>query len=89
MIKDEGFEFAPTSIGQAKLSYVRDAPRIYWGYVLDGQRRRVYSSANSLQPIWDNVSALEIIIRALALVGLNLQLREVENYSQMIKQQGQ
>jgi hypothetical protein len=89
MIKDKGFEFAPANITQAKMSYVKEPPRIYWGYDIDANGRRVYSPINSVDPIWDNVSCLEIIVRILSLAGLNLQLNNVMQYSEQIKQQGQ
>jgi len=89
MLKDTGFEFAPTTIVQAKMSYVKTPPSIYWGYVLDGNGRRVYSAAHSTDPVWDDVSILEIIVRALQLVGLNLQMNQVIAYSNEIKNTGQ
>jgi len=89
MLKDTGFEFAPTTIAQAKMSYVKTPPSIYWGYVLDSNGRRVYSAAHSTDPVWDDVSILEIIVRALQLVGLNLQMNQVIAYSNEIKNTGQ
>ena len=89
MITDTGFEFSPKSIGTATISYVQTPLPIVWGFTLDGNNRRVYSAGASTQPVWNDVSMMEIIVRALALVGVNLQLREVENYSQLIKTQGQ
>ena len=43
----------------------------------------------SVNPVWDDASILEIIIRALAIIGVNLQLNVVEQYSMQIKNQGQ
>ena len=43
----------------------------------------------SFDPVWDNASMLEIIIRSLSLIGVNLQLNTVEQYSAIIKNQGQ
>jgi hypothetical protein len=88
-LRDTGFEFAPTTVGQAKMSYVRNPPPIYWGYVLDGNGRRVYSAINSVDPIWDDVSSLEIIVRILQLVSVNLQVRDVQDYAKEIKINGQ
>lgn len=89
MITDTGFEFAPKTIGVASLSYVQQPVAIKWAFSLDGNSRRVYDSTNSVQPVWNDISIMEIIVRALALIGVNLQLREVESYSQLIKTQGQ
>lgn len=89
LIKDKGFEFAPKTIGQAKMSYVRLPPRIKWGYNIDVNGREVYSPINSLDPIWDNITILEIIVRALKIIGVNLQLSVVMQYAQDIKNNGQ
>ena len=89
MINDAGFEFSPISVGTADLSYVQATIPITWGFTLDANNRRVYSASASVQPVWNDVVMLEIIVRALALIGVNLQLKEVENYSQLIKNQGQ
>lgn len=89
MIKDIGLQFAPESIGKAKLSYVRNPPDIHWGYDEDPNGIPVYNPLTSNQPIWDDLEILEIIIRALDLVGVNLQAPQVLQYSQMIKTQGQ
>lgn len=89
MIKDIGLEFAPINIGAAKMSYVRNPPNMIWAYITDINGREVYDPANSVQPIFDDLSILEIIVRGLQLVGVNLQAADVAQYSQMIKNQGQ
>ena len=89
MLTDTGFEFAPKTIGTASLSFVEQPLPIKWAFTLDVNGRRVYDVANSVQPVWNDISMMDIIVRALALIGVNLQLREVENYSQLIKTQGQ
>ena len=89
MLTDTGFEFAPKSIGVASLSYVQQPTAIKWAFTLDVNNRRVYDASNSVQPVWNNVTIMDILVRALALIGINLQLREVESYSQLIKTQGQ
>lgn len=89
LIQHEGFHFYPQNIGGARLSYVRKAPPIYWAYTLDGNGRPVYNAALSQQPIWSDTDMMQIIVRALQLVGVNLQLGVVIQYSQEIKTQGQ
>lgn len=89
ILEDLGFRFFPEDIGQAKLSYVRNPPNMVWAYTLDGNGIPVYDSANSVQPVWDDASILEIIVRALAIIGVNLQLNTVMQYSMDIKNQGQ
>jgi hypothetical protein len=89
MVKDVGFEFAPITIGTAKLSYVSVPPDIIWEFTLDVNNRRVYDPVNSVDPVWGDTSSLEIIVRMLALIGINLQVAALIQYSQDIKNSGQ
>ena len=88
LLEPTGFQFYPVTLGSAILTYVKDAPEIVWAYTtVNG--RPVYSSGTSVQPVWDNVDLLEIIARALKLIGLNLQDGQVQQYANQITQQGQ
>jgi hypothetical protein len=89
LIQHEGFHFFPENIGSAKMSYVRKPPSIVWAYVNDSNGRPVYDPFNSQQPVWGDSDMLNIIVRALQLVGVNLQLGAVIQYSQEIKNSGQ
>jgi hypothetical protein len=89
ILEDLGFRFFPEDINEAKLSYVRNPPNMEWAYTLDGNGIPVYDPINSVQPVWDDASILEIIVRALAIIGVNLQLNTVMQYSMDIKNQGQ
>ena len=89
ILETEGFRFFPPNLGAAKLSYVTNPPNMVWGYTLDGNGIPVYSSGTSVQPVWDDASILEIIVRALSIIGVNLQLNALEQYSMVIKNQGQ
>lgn len=89
MIEWDGFRFFPNSLGQAKLSYVRNPPDMIWGYTLDVNGVPVYNPATSTQPVWDDASILEIIVRALRIIGVNLQYNDVNAYANEIKQIGQ
>lgn len=89
LIQHEGFHFFPETIGTTRLSYYRTPPPITWGYDLDGNGLPVYSPIKSQQPVWADLDILQIIVRALQIVGVNLQLGVVMQYSQEIKQGGQ
>lgn len=89
LIKHEGFQFFPENISFAKLSYIRTPPDIIWAYTLDANGEPVYDAINSTQPVWADTDVLNIIVRALALAGTNLQLGSVLQYSQEIKNIGQ
>jgi len=89
LLEDTGFHFFPENIGAAKLSYVANPPDMLWNYTLNPNGIPVYDSATSIQSVWDDASILDIIVRALAIIGVNLQLNAVEQYSMAIKNQGQ
>jgi len=89
LIYKDGFQFYPINLGSAYLSYIKQPDTLVWGYTLDGNNRPVYNPGTSVQPQWQDLDVLEIIVRALALVGVNLQLNTVQQYSQMIKTGGQ
>lgn len=84
-----GFEVYPHTIGTTELSYIRTPPNIAWNFTNDIYGRPVYSPATSVNPGWDKIDMMEIISRALAMTGVNLQSQAVEQYSQMIKNAGQ
>lgn len=89
MLEADGFRFFPNNLGQAKLSYVRNPPDMIWGYTLDPNGIPVYDPANSTQPVWGDATILEIIVRALRIIGVNLQYNDVSAYANEIKQIGQ
>jgi hypothetical protein len=89
LLEDTGLRFYPATLGSAKLSYVSDPVDIVWAYTLDANGRPVYDSANSVDPVWHVTSILEIVTRALAMIGINLQAGAVSQYAQEIKTNGQ
>jgi hypothetical protein len=98
LLEPTGFQFYPVTLGTAILTYVKDAPEIVWAYTTVGGRP-VYAATQTgvgvtpttgtVQPVWDNVDLLEIIARALKLIGLNLQDGQVQQYANQVTQQGQ
>lgn len=89
LIEREGFRFYPNSIGSAKVSYIRTPNRIVWGYTVDGNGLPVYNPATSSNPQWSDVDILEIISRALRMVGVNLQSGVINQYANEITKSGQ
>lgn len=89
LIQHEGFHFFPESTIGARLSYVRKPPSIVWGYNLDSNGRAVWNPATSQNPVWGDTDILQIIVRALAMVGVNLQFSTVLQYANDIKNNGQ
>lgn len=89
LIQHEGFHYYPPDIGAARMSYVRTPPSIVWGSVNDSNGIPVWNPATSQDPIWSETDMLQIIVRALALIGVNLQFGIVSQYAESIKQGGQ
>lgn len=89
LMKHEGFQFYPENLLQARMSYVRTPPPMLWAYDTDGNGLPVYNEANSIQPVWETTDLLNIIVRALAIIGVSLQFGMVSQYAQEIKQRGQ
>lgn len=89
LVRWEGLQFYPENIGQARMSYVRTPPSIVWGYTTDSNGLPVWNPATSQDPVWADYDCYEIIVRALQLIGVNLQLAPVIQYAQEIKGGGQ
>ena len=88
-LEDEGFRVLPTTLSQARVSYVRTPPPIEWAYTLDVNSRPIYDSVNSKQPIWYEADILDIVSRALRIIGVNLQSQAITQYAEEIKNTGQ
>jgi hypothetical protein len=98
LIEPNKFQFYPKTLGSAILTYVKNAPDIVWAYTTVSGRP-VYAptqtgvgvtpTTGTVQPVWDDVDLLEIITRALKLIGLNLQDGVVVQYANQVTQTGQ
>jgi hypothetical protein len=88
LLESGQFQFYPKTLGAASVSYVKSAPDIVWAYTTVSGRP-VYNSATSVQPVWADVDLLEIIARALKIIGVNLQMGQVEQYANQVTNQGQ
>lgn len=88
ILNKNGFKFYPPNIGMVSLSYIKKPPSIIWNYT-DVSGTPIYNPLTSQQPVWEDSDMLNIIVRALQIVGVNLQLGVVIQYSQEIKNGGQ
>ena len=88
-LKKDGFSFKPTTLTNATLGYVATPKEIIWAYTEDINGIPVYDPLNSKDPEWYNADMLEVIVRALSIVGTNLQLGVVMQYAENIKNGGQ
>lgn len=84
-----GFNFYPNTLSSAILSYISVPTTIVWAFTLDGNGRPVYNPLLSVNPKWYDSDMLEIIVRGLRLVDVNLKDGEVSQYANEIKNGGQ
>lgn len=84
-----GWQFYPITLGNADVSYIRTPQAIAWNYTNDIYGRPVYNPATSQNPEWRRTDMMEIISRALEMIGVNLQAPAVAQYANQIKQGGQ
>ncbi|MCE9537881.1 MAG: hypothetical protein K8R85_01505 [Bacteroidetes bacterium] len=84
-----GFKFYPSTIGSAKINYIETPNQIVWGYTTDSNGLPVYAPSSSVDPRWYDVDMMEIITRALRIIGVNLQSGMVSQYANEIEQKGQ
>lgn len=89
LVKWEGIQFYPENIGQARMSYIRTPPSIVWGYVLDSNGIPAWNPATSQDPVWADYDMLQIIARALRLLGAELESGAIIQYAQEVKNAGQ
>lgn len=89
LIERNGFKFYPNNIASARVDYIREPNTIVWGYTTDGNGLPVYNPATSVDPQWQQVDLLEIISRALRMVGVNLQSGAITQYANEITKTGQ
>lgn len=89
LLEQRGFQFYPNDIGLARLSYVRTPPSIVWGYNLDYNGEPVWNPATSQDPVWGDTDMMNIIARALRLIGVNLDYVALSQYAEEVKNMGQ
>jgi hypothetical protein len=98
MVESQGFRFYPNSeyngvnipgYPYAKLSFVKYPPLINWAYTLDVNGLPVYDPDNSTDCAYQEVDQLEVVTRALNIIGVNLQFSEVRQYSEQVQTKGQ
>lgn len=82
------FQYYPITLGTAKISYVKTPPDIVWAFTLDSNNRPVYDAGSSVAPLWSDTDMMEVIARALRLVGINLQVAAVSQYANEVKTVG-
>ena len=85
----DGLQFYPINLGTAKFSYIKQPTTIHWASTPDIYGRNIYNPGSSTDPAWYDLDMMQIITRALLMVGVNLQVGAVQQYAQTIKNIGE
>ena len=80
-------QFYPKSLGTANIVYLKKPTNMLWAYTTVSGRY-VYDSANSVQPLWEEVDMNEIMYLALSYIGVNLKDQEVSQFANIKTQTG-
>jgi hypothetical protein len=89
LINSDGLQFYPINLGAAKFSYINTPPAIVWNFDTDANGRAIYNPVGSVDPMWYELDMMDIISRALEMMGVRVSSSNVQQYAQRIKQQGQ
>jgi hypothetical protein len=89
VLNASGLQFYPTNLSAAKLAYVRVHPEVVWAYEADTNGRPTYTATGSAHPLFGDTDMLQVIARALRMIGVSLQNASVAQYAQEIKGAGQ
>lgn len=89
LINKNGIQFYPITLGTSKFSYIATPPAIVWNFSTDINGRAIYDPIGSVDPLWYELDMMDIISRALDMLGVRISSANVQQYSQRIKQQGQ
>lgn len=88
LVEAGGIRVYPITLGSIRLSYIKKHPAIVWAYTTDGNGRAVYTSSGSAHPLWSDADMMQVIARALRMVGVNLNDNQVSQYALEVKNQG-
>jgi len=87
---DDTWTIYPTSgISSINIDYLRKPADVVWNYTLDNDDRQVYTASGSVDPEWDDISAIEIATRALKILGVHFKDSDFTGYGQQVIQQGE
>lgn len=87
---DDSWTIYPTSgIASVVIDYLRKPADVVWAYTVDGDGRFAYTSSGSVDPEWDDVSAVEIATRALKILGVHFKDSDFASYGQSVINTGE
>jgi hypothetical protein len=82
------YTFLPVGVTSCNLDYIAVPQDVLWAYTFDATGRQNYDPNNSVQPLWDSISAREITERCLKTIGVAFASQDFENFGQSVIQTG-
>lgn len=77
------YSLLPSAVtGEVSLDYIASCNDVSWAYILDDDERQIYDAANSVQPLWNQNTIVEITKRALKSLGVSFKDADFQNYGQ-------
>ncbi len=83
------YKFFPDTVTEAELDYIGTPTDVLWNFTFDGNGRQVYTSAGSVQPVWDNNSSREITKRMLTNLGVSYKDADFMNFGKSVQATGE
>lgn len=84
------YSINPPTTGSIDLDYCSSPVDVVWGWVLDGNNRKVYAPSNSVQPQWtSNGSIVEITQRTLKLFGVSYHDNDMAQFGESVMAKGE
>lgn len=77
------FMFLPAGLTKTgKLDYVGEPTDAIWAYTINAYGRQIYDPVNSVQPLWDGISLVEIVKRSLRMLGVSFKDDDFEQFAE-------
>lgn len=75
------YSLLPSTVTSLDLDYIQIAKDVVWAFTLVGGRQQ-YDAVNSVQPLWDGASIIEITQRCLKTLGVSYSSQDFEQFGE-------
>lgn len=87
-IANTGWKIYPATVNTVRVSYYGLPVDVKWNYAADGNGRPVYNAVGSVQPLWDDVSIVEILAAACKILGFSFEKQSLVQFGNDVKTNG-
>lgn len=84
-----GWEIYPDTTSGIRITYYSRPVDVVWNYTINANGRAVYTSAGSVDPVFDDVSMRKILARTIRLMGFSFTEPDWVEYGNQAKQGGE